>query len=167
MKFKYKMKGFVFSLIGLLYLIVSCNTLRKKNNHKYSAKILLRLNDSFINLNNNFKVHVERDNQSLNTSVVNDSVFFEIPVYLKYENFKIIFQKDSVIVAVNNVSGYMFTDESQEDWIFGIATTPYFNQIGLVISKDSVTYNHIRSINYLRLDPLGNGIGKIYKSYIR
>jgi hypothetical protein len=158
---------FVFSLSVVLHFTISCSMPIQEAKLKYSAKVIFKQNDSVINLNNNFKVFIEGLSHSISTVIVNDSVSFEVPMSLKYENCKIAFQKGTVTISVNNVPGFFFTDKSPENLIFGTATAPYFKELGLVVPKDSATIKPIVAMNYFCIDPVIDGIGRIYKSYIR
>jgi hypothetical protein len=149
----------------LCFLGSTCETSKNEEDSLHKSKISFLMNDAEIKLSNDFEIEIKQGTDILSTKIMNDSLFWNFSKSVITKKLQIIFKKSNTKIIVNEVPGFLFANNNKMNLIFGIAENSYFDELGLVLVRDSLLYKDIKTILYLKIDPLDNGIGRIYKTY--
>lgn len=156
------------ALLGLLLICleISCDSENNEDDAPFKSKVSLILNDSVVKLNNNFEIELKEGEKIFASKIIGDTLFCTLSKNTSDKQLQITLKRDTVRITINNVPGFLFSEKHPADLIFGVADRRYFDTLGLILIRDSLRYHAVKRISYLTIEPLNNGIARIYKTYL-
>jgi hypothetical protein len=151
-------------LCSVIFVNWSCKNYKKQNTVQTKAKVIFFIDDSLVNIKNKFTIDIYNHGNIINSNTKNDSVFLELPNSDSSNNYRVVFSSGNNKVDISNVPAYVLMPKYKIDLIFGIDRIPFGDDVIFPI-KDSNSYKEVKVIYYIKIDPLEQGMGRIFKAY--
>ena len=145
----------ILIIIVCLFLI-NCS---KDKSKTFPIIISYSINDSNIDIKNNFTISVIKEKDTLIFYPKDQIINFE--KLNEFNNYIIIFKHNKRSIVFDNFSNKMLNPSQKMEWKFGIENQP-FNVENKILSTEEYNDKTIKELEYIQFNPLefGDGIEK-------
>jgi hypothetical protein len=147
----------------LLFFCLSCKNSKKDNIVQSTAQVNFFIEDSLVDIKNKFSLEIYNHDKIINSKAKSDSAFWELSDSAS-SDIRVVFSTGNNKVVISNIPAYVLMPKYGIKLVFGIDRIPFSDEVKFPI-KDSNSYKDINVIYYIKINPLEQGLGRIFKSY--
>lgn len=145
------------------FLLYSCNERNAEEPIiKTQSLVKFYLDDSVMNLNNNFTLVFFKNGDKIYSHISKDSIYWQTNRINKNDVFKAEFTMDGFKITIDSLPGYLLMNEMKADVIFGIDSLSSNNLKDHGLAEDVSAYKNSKKICFVKFDPTENAIGRVF-----